>query len=80
MKRPCHEQAAAVGADEDLISLLMNDPLLLCQRPLRPCQMCVCVWVGGDVHTSTFLKSPNHLMCKRPGQKTGAKQQSTLQN
>lgn len=29
MKRPYHERAAAAGADEDLILLLMNGPLLL---------------------------------------------------
>lgn len=29
------EAAAAAAVDEDLISLLMNDPLLFCQRLLR---------------------------------------------
>lgn len=36
MKHPEHEGAVAAGVDEDLISLLMNDPVLLCRRPLRP--------------------------------------------
>lgn len=36
MKHSQHAAAAAAAAvDEDLISLLMNDPLLLCQRLLR---------------------------------------------
>lgn len=34
MKHSQHA-AAAAAVDEDLISLLMNDPLLLCQRLLR---------------------------------------------
>lgn len=40
MKYPEHEgaavAAAAAGVDEDLISLLMNDPVLRCRRLLRP--------------------------------------------
>lgn len=41
MKHPEHEgaaaaAAAAAGVDEDLISLLMNDPVLHCRRSLRP--------------------------------------------
>lgn len=41
MKYPEHEgavaaAAAAAGVDEDLISLLMNDPVLHCRRSLRP--------------------------------------------
>lgn len=35
MKHPKHPAAAAAAVDEDLISLLMNDPLLLCERLLR---------------------------------------------
>lgn len=67
MKHPKHEgaaAAAAAGVDEDLISLLMNDPVLHCRRLLRPTE------TEGKL-CRRMLESLSHLICKAMGQETG---------
>lgn len=59
----------AAGVDEDLISLLMNDPVLHCRRSLRPTE------TEGKLQKNVGVTD---MQCNAMGQETGEQANSDL--